>query len=96
MWRARVGASRGTSAESRRSAELDLGGSKPFDEFHLSAAARTLPEGWVSRFVRRRLCPGRSHLGFQQLGAEWQEVGTAAVGEEAEVADAHEAARKQV
>ncbi len=75
---------------------MDLGGGKPFDEFHLSAAVRTLPEGWVWGLVRGRLCPGRSHLWFQQLGAEWQEVGTAAVGEEAEVADAQEAGRKQV
>ena len=33
--------------QKRWSTELDLGGGKPFDKFHVSAAVRALPEGWI-------------------------------------------------
>jgi hypothetical protein len=40
---------------------LDLSGSKPFDEFHLSVAVRTLPEGQVTGLAWCSLCNGGWH-----------------------------------
>jgi len=51
--------------------ELDLGSVKPFDEFHLSAAVRTLPEGQIMGLAWCRLAIATGTCGFQQLGAQW-------------------------
>src|ERR1019366_1423649 len=77
-------------------AEQELRGREPFDDAHSSTAGRTVPER--ARLVRGRRCRRRGHVSraTKPLEAERQEGGALPVGEEAEVADAHEAAREQV
>jgi hypothetical protein len=77
-------------------AEQELRGREPFDDVHGSAAGRTVPER--ARLVRGRRCRRSGHVfrATKQLEAERQEGGALPVGEEAEVADAHEAAWQQV
>ncbi len=77
-------------------AEQELRSREPFDDAHSSAAGRTVPER--ARLVRGRRCRRRGHVSraAKQLEAERQEGGALPVGEEAEVADAHEAAWQQV
>src|ERR1035437_150417 len=76
--------------------EQELRGREPFDEVHGSAASRTVPER--ARLVRGRRCRRSGHVfrATKQLEAERQEGDALPVGEEAEVADAHEASWEQV
>jgi hypothetical protein len=80
----------------RRRSEKELRGREPFDDAHRSTAGRTVPER--ARLVRGSRCRRRGHVSraTKQLEAERQEGGALPIGGEAEVADAHEAARQQV
>ena len=70
--------------------KLDFGSGKPLDDLHRSTAFRAAPKigrvfgGGSVLFGLRLLCRA------EQVKAERQESGTLAVGQEAEVADAHE------
>src|ERR1700688_1692550 len=77
----------------RRRAEQELGWGEPFDEVHASSADRAVPERRGASMVCRLRCIWlREQLGaVEQAEAEWQEQSSSSVGEEAEVADAHEA-----
>src|SRR5712692_9168614 len=83
-----------TCARKGRRTELDLGRGEPFDHSHGSTTARAGPEnesrrnhwGVVGDWVQL----GRS---VQQLRKEWQKCGAAAVGKEAEIANANKAGR---
>ena len=63
---------------------------------HGSTAHRAVPE--CMRMIDHRRCRYRRNLGcaLKETEAERQECGSLPVGEEAEVADAHEAARQQM
>ena len=74
---------------------MELCGCQSFDDDHRSAALGTAPQrvryrsGRGFRFVFR-------WSGVESVEAPWQQGGTPAVGEEAEVADADEALGEQV
>ena len=76
--------------------KLDFGSGEPFDDLHRSTAFRAAPrigEVFGGRGVLsglRRLCR------TQQLKAKRQECGAFAVGQKAEVTDAHEALWKDM
>ncbi len=76
-----------------RRTELDLRSCKPFDNQHRSTTLGTRPKiartGGGGLLLGLR-CPA------EQLEGKWQGGGTFAVGQEAEVADAHETFREQV
>src|SRR5271155_3779522 len=84
------------NADRWRRTKLDFGSGKPFDDLHRSTAFRAAPRigkvfgGRGALFGLRLLCR------TQQLKTERQERGAFAVGQKAEVADAHEALRKDV
>jgi hypothetical protein len=73
-----------------------LRGREPFDDAHSSAAGRTVPER--ARLVHGRQWRRSGHVfrATKQLETQRQEGGSPPVGEEAEVANAHEAAWQQV
>ena len=76
--------------------KLDFGSGESFDDLHRSTAFRAAPGSgsvFCGRGVRFRL---RLLCRAQQLKAERQERGALAIGEEAEVTDAHEAFRKDM
>ena len=76
--------------------KLNFGSGEPFDDLHWSTAFRAAPKigtvfgGRGVLFILRPLCR------TQQLKAKRQERSAFAVGQEAEVPDAHEAIRKQM
>ena len=80
--------------ELRWRAQQELCGTEAFDDVHGSTAGRTVPER--ARLDHGRQCRrrGRVSRASKQLEAERQKGGALPVGEEAEVADAHEAARE--
>jgi hypothetical protein len=84
------------NAQLRWRTKLDFGCGESFDDLHHSTAFRAAPGsgrvfgGGGLRFGLRLLCRA------QQLKAKRQERGALAVGQEAEVTDAHEAFRKDV
>ena len=88
-----IGVSCGEGIPSRRRTELELGSCKPFDEQHRPTTLGAKPS-------IARTGGGYLYLGLwcraEQLKAKWQGGGTSAIGQEAEVPDAHEAIRKQV
>ena len=70
-----------------------LGGAQPATNFHETAAVGTGP----AHAVRDGSLGSRGKRRHRQvLPAEWQQPGTVAVGEEAEVSDADEASRQYV
>ena len=77
-------------------AKLDFGSGEPLDDLHRSTAVRAVVEvggvlcGGSMFFARRLLC--RS----QELKAKREELSASSAGQEAKVADTHEALRKQV
>ncbi len=85
----------GGSGEKGWRAELELGGRKPLDDHHGPATVGAEPK-WSGLLgggcfwfgLRLNRCEG--------LPAKWQESSLPTVGEEAEVANAHEAFGKQV
>src|SRR5487761_163851 len=82
----------GSRKQARGRTKLDLGSSKPFDDPH-----RPTTLGTKSKIVRggcQRLLGLRCRA--EQMKAKRQERSASAVGEEAEVANAHEAFRKHV
>jgi hypothetical protein len=81
---------------SRRGTKQQLGRGESFDDMHGSAADRAVPERVRMVGCRRWGRSGDLCCSLEQAEAEWQEGGALPVGEEAEVADAHEAARQQV
>ena len=84
------------SRDQRWRAKLDFGSGEPFDDLHWSS---TLGTGIK---IRRVFGGGSVLFGLgllcraEQVKAKWQESGTVAVGQEAEVTDAHETLRKDV
>jgi hypothetical protein len=74
--------------------KLDFGGGEPFDDLHRSTAFRAAPK---TVFGGRGVLFGlRLLFRTQQLKAKRQERGAFAVGQKAEVTDAHEAFWKDV
>jgi hypothetical protein len=81
----------GSPDRKRRGAELDLGGRESLDNRHGAGTSRTAPK-IVRRMGGARVWAGlRRGPGREQLQAERQRHGAPAIGQEAEVADAHEA-----
>ena len=76
--------------------KLDFGSGEPFDDLHRSTAFRAAPKNGTILGGRGVLFGLRLLCRAQQLKAERQERGAFAVGQEAEVTDAHEAFRKDV
>jgi hypothetical protein len=82
------------SAALRWRTKLHLGSGEPLDDHHRSSTLGAWPKiTGVLGAWRVSLCGGRR---AERLKAKRQESGTSPVGQEAEVADAHEAIRKQV
>ena len=80
----------------RRRSEEELGGGEALDNMHGSAAKRTLPQrGNGKRYWRGGACGWRIKW-LEQAGTERKEFRPLPIGEEAEVTDAHKAARQQV
>ena len=75
---------------------MDFGGGKPFDDLHGATAFRAAPkagsafDGGSVLFGLQLLCRAK------QVKAKGQESGALAVGQEAEVTDAHETFREQM
>ena len=86
----------GASAEMRRGSEEELRGGEALDNLHGSAAERTLPQRVDGYRGRRGDACCRLIGWLEQPETERKEFCSLSVGEEAEVADAHEAARQQV
>jgi hypothetical protein len=79
----------------RRRSEKELRGGEAFDNLHGSAAKRTSPQRVNGQRGRCGVCYWL--IGWlKQPETEWKGLRTPPVGEKAEVADAHEAAREQV
>ena len=84
------------SRDQRWRAKLDFGSGEPFDDLHWSSTLgtgikiRSVFGGGSVLFGLGLLCRA------EQVKAKWQESGTLAVGQEAEVADAYETLRKDV
>src|SRR5258708_3874706 len=76
--------------------KLHLGSGEPLDDHHRSSTLGTEPK--IARVVgARRVLSGRRGCSpAEQLKAKRQGGGTSAIGQEAEVPDAHEAIRRQV
>ena len=67
---------------------MQFGSGEPLNDAHWSTAFRATPRLWVfgagsRRFGLRCLCRA------EQVQAKWQEFGAFAVGQKAEVTDAH-------
>ena len=75
---------------------MDFSSGKSFDDHHRPTTLGAEPK--IARVVgaRRNWLGRRSCSRAEQLRAKWQGSGTFAIGQEAEVPDAHEAIRKQV
>ena len=77
----------------RRRPKLDFRSGEPFNDYHRSTTLGTAPEiVWVGSV----LIGPRFPCFAEQLKAKWQEGGASSVGQETEVADAHETFGKQV
>ncbi len=76
--------------------KLNFGSGEPFDDLHRSTAFRAAPKSGAIFGGRGVLSGLRLLCRTQQLKAKRQECGAFAVGQEAEVTDAHEALRKDV
>src|SRR5216684_5796835 len=85
----------GAPAEMRRRSEEELGGGEALDNMHGSAAKRTLPQRVNGQRGRGGVCCWLIGL-LEQPKTERKEFCPLPIGEEAEVADAHKAARQQV
>jgi len=85
----------GASAEMRRRSEEKLRGGEALDNLHGSAAKRTLPQRVNGQHRRGGARCWRMGL-LEQPRTQWKEFCSPPVSEEAEVADAHKAARQQV
>ncbi len=88
----------GTSTGERWRARQQLSGGEPLNDMHGASADGTVPVGGRARVIwsgRWGLSGGVGSTG-ERLEAEWEQRGSMAVGEEAEVTDAHETARQQV
>src|SRR6266403_3456672 len=71
--------------------KLDFGGGESFDDLHRSTALRAAPRIGEVFGAGTVLFGLRLLFRTQQLKAKWQERGAFAVGQKAEVTDAHEA-----
>ena len=83
----------GDRAPTWRRTELDLGSCKSFDDQHRPTALWTKPS--IARTGGGYLCLGLCSRA-EQPKAKWQSCGTPAIGQEAEVSDAHEPFREQM
>ena len=81
------------SPDQRWRTKLDFRSGESFDDLHRSTTLGTSPK--IARARGRDLLFGL-WCGTEQLEAKWQGSGTSAVGQEAEVADAHETFREQM
>src|SRR6266567_3451884 len=83
----------GRSNDQRWRTKLDFRSGESFDDHHRPTTLGTRPKiartGGGGLLLGLR-CPA------EQLEAKWQGGGTSAIGQEAEVADAHETFREQV
>ena len=86
----------GAWAEMRRGSEEELCGGEALDNLHGPAAERTLPQRVDGYRGRRGDACCRLIEWLEQSETERKEFCSLSVGEEAEVADAHKAARQQV
>ena len=84
------------NADARWRTKLDFGSGELFDDLHRSTAFRAAPKAGTIFGGRGVLFGLRLLCRTQQLKAERQERGAFAVGQEAEVTDAHKAFRKDV
>ena len=85
-----------SSVDRRWRTKLDFGSSEPFDDLHRPTAFRAAPK-FGSVFGAGSLVFGSRFLHrAEQVKAKRQECGTFAIGEETEVADAHETLGEQV
>ena len=84
------------SADPWRRTKLDFGSGEPFDDLHRSTAFRAAPKIGTIFGGRGALSGLRLLCRTQQLKAKRQERGAFAVGQKAEVTNAHEAFRKHV
>ena len=75
---------------------MNFGSGEPFDDLHRSAALGAAPKIGTVFGGRGVLVGLRLLCRTQQLQAEREERGTFAVGQKAEVTDAHEAFSKDV
>jgi len=73
--------------------ELELRSCKPFDDKHRPATFGAKPS--IARTCGGYLCLGLC-CRAEQLKAKWQRCGTSAIGQKAEVPDAHETFREQM
>ena len=76
--------------------KLNFGSGEPFDDLHRSTAFRAAPKSGTIFGGRGVLSGLRLLCRTQQLKAKRQECGAFAVGQKAEVTDAHEALWKDV
>jgi hypothetical protein len=83
----------GDGIRGRWRTELDLNSGKPFDDEHRTTALRASPK--IARTGGGDLLVGL-WCRVEQLKAEWQGGGTFAIGQEAEVPDAHETFGEQM
>jgi hypothetical protein len=83
----------GDDIPGRRRTELELHSCKSFDDQHRRTALWTKPS--IARTGGGYLCLGLCSR-VEQLKAKWQGGGTSAIGQEAEVSDAHEPFREQM
>src|SRR5271157_812154 len=90
MW---IDVSCGDDIPGRGRTELELRSCKSFDDQHRPTALGTKPS--IARTGGGYLCPGLCSRA-EQLKAKWQSCGTSAVGQEAEVSDAHKRFREQM
>ena len=88
-----IGVSRGNGIPGRWRTELDLRSCKPFDDQHRPTTLRAKPS--IPRIGDGYLCLGLWRRA-EQLKAKGQGGGTSAIGQEAEVTDAHETLGEQM
>jgi hypothetical protein len=81
------------SRDQRWGTKLDFRSGESFDDEHRPPTLGTSPK--IARARGRNLLFGL-WCGTEQLETKWRGSGTSAVGQEAEVADAHETFREQV
>ena len=87
--------SSGAPTEMRRRSEEELGGGEALDNLHGSAAEWALPQRVNGQCQRGGTRCWRTGM-LEQPRTEWKKFCSPPVGEEAEVADAHETERQQV
>ena len=83
------------NADHRWRTKLEFGSGEPLDDSHRSTALGTAPRRWVVG-ARNMLFDLRLRCGAEHVKTKWQELGAFAVGQEAEVTDAHKTFRQDM